>query len=131
MARDVGVVRDEGGFILRQPPQGRQNDVLHHFWRRGVEAPVVHRRPAQPVFALQGEAPVWLQLESQVGGGVRRRYPVPWVFQVWTEAQLQARNPLRVGHGALAGVEPHAHHLEVRGHRLHALDKGLQRVGHH
>ena len=47
------------------------------------------------------------------------------------EAQLQARDPLRGGHGALAGVELHAHHPQVRGHRLHALDEVLQRVGHH
>ena len=49
---------------------------------------MVHRRQAQAVFALQGELPVRLQLESQVGDGVRRRYLVPWVFQVGTEAQL-------------------------------------------
>ena len=83
------------------------------------------------MLALQGELPVRLQLESQVGDGVRRWYPVPWVFQVGTEAQLQARDPLRGGHGALAGVELHAHHPQVRGHRLHALDEVLQRVGHY
>ena len=83
------------------------------------------------MLALQGELPVRLQLESQVGHGVRRWYPVPWVFQVGTEAQLQARDPLRGGHGALAGVELHAHHPQVRGHRLHALDEMLQRVGHY
>ena len=49
------------------------------------------------MLALQGELPVRLQLESQVGDGVRRWYPVPWVFQVGTEAQLQARDPLRSG----------------------------------
>ena len=58
-------------------------------------------------------------------------YPVPGVFQVGTEAQLQARGPLRGGHGASAGVELHAHHPQVRGHRLHALDEVLQRVGHY
>ena len=83
------------------------------------------------MLALQGELPVRLQLESQVGDGVRRWYPVPRVFQVGAEAQLQARDPLRGGHGALAGVELHAHHPQVRGHRLHALDEVLQRVGHH
>ena len=55
------------------------------------------------MFALQGEPPVPLQLESQVGDTVRRSYPMSWVFQVGTEAQLQARDPLRGGHGALAG----------------------------
>ena len=84
---------------------------------------------AQPVLALQIELPIWLQLESQVGDGVRRWYPVPWVLQVGTEAQLQARNPRRGGHGALAGVKLHAHHPQVSGHRLHALDRMLQRVG--
>ena len=83
------------------------------------------------MLALQGELPVRLQLESQVGDGVRCWYPMPRVFQVGTEAQLQARDPLRGGHGALAGVELHAHHPQVRGHRLHALDEVLQRVGHH
>ena len=56
---------------------------------------------------------------------------MPWVFQVGTEAQLQARDPLRGGHGSLAGVELHAHHPQVCGHRLHALDEMLQRVGHY
>ena len=83
------------------------------------------------MLALQGELPVRLQLESQVGDGVRRWYPVPWVFEVGTEAQLQARDPLRGGHDALAAVELHAHHPQVRGHRLHALDEMLQRVGHY
>ena len=60
---------------------------MHHFRRReGVEAPVVHRRQAQPVFALQGELPIRLQLESQVGDGVRCRHAVPSVFQVGAEA---------------------------------------------
>ena len=86
---------------------------------------MVYRHQAQAVFALQGELPIRLQLESQVGDGVLRRHPVPWVFQVRTEAQLQARDPLRGGHGALAGVELNAHHPQVRGHRLHALDKVL------
>ena len=57
---------------------------------------MVHRRQAQAVFALQGELPVRLQLESQVGDGVRRRHPVPSVIQVWAEAQLQARTPSMV-----------------------------------
>ena len=92
---------------------------------------MVHRRQAQAVFALQRELPVRLQLESQVGDAVRRRHPVPWVFQVGTEAQLQARDPLRGGRGALAGVELHAHHPQVGSHRLHALDQVLQRVGHY
>ena len=92
---------------------------------------MVHRRQAQPVLALQGELRVPLQLESQVGDGVRRWYPVPWVFQVGTEAQLQAWDPLCGAHGALAGPELHAHHPQVRGHRLHALDETLQRVGHY
>ena len=56
---------------------------------------------------------------------------MPWAFQVATEAQLQARDPLRCGHGALAGVELHANHPQVRGHRLHALDEMLQHVGHY
>ena len=86
---------------------------------------MVHRRQAQAVFALQGELPVRLQLEPQVGDGVCRRHPVPWVFQVGTEAQLQARDPLRGGHGALAGVELHADHRQVRSHQLHALDEVL------
>ena len=91
---------------------------------------MVHRGQAQAVFALQGKLPVRLQLESHVGDGVRR-HPVPWVFQVGTEAQLQARDPFRGGHGTLAGVELHALHPQVRGHRLQALDKLLQRVGHY
>ena len=100
VARGVGVVGDERGDVLCHPPEDRQDDVLHHFrWREGVEAPVVHRRQAQLVLALQGELPVRLQLEPQVGDGVRRWYPVPLVFQVKTEAQLQARDPLRGGHG--------------------------------
>ena len=41
---------------------------------------MVHRREAQPVLALQGKFPVRLQLESQVGDGVRRRHPVPAAF---------------------------------------------------
>ena len=48
-----------------------------------------------------------------------------------TEAQLQAENPLPGGHGALTGVELHAHHPQVRDNRLHALDEVLQRVGHY
>ena len=64
---------------------------------------MVHRRQAQAVFVLQAELPIWLQLESQVGDGVRRRHPVPRVFQVGTEAQLQAQDPLCGGHSALAG----------------------------
>ena len=132
VARGGGVVGNERRNVLCHPPEDRQDDVLHHFrWREGVEAPVVHRCQAQPVLALQGELPVRLQLGSQVGEGVRRWYPVPWVFQVRTEAQLQARDPLRGGHGALAGVELHAHHRQVRGHRLHALNEMLQRVGHY
>ena len=121
----------KGATYYVSPPEDHQNDVLHHSGRRErVEAPVVHRRQAQPVFALQGELPVRLQLEPQVGDGVRRRYPVPWVFQVWAEAQMQAPDPLRGGHGALAGVELHAHHPKVRGHRLHGLLEVLQAVGH-
>ena len=132
VARSVGVVGDERGDVLCRPPEDRRDDVLHHlWWREGVEAPVVHHRQAWPVLALQGELPVRLQLESVVGDGVRRWYPVPWVFQVGTEAQLQAQHPLRGGHGALAGIELHAHHPQVRGHRLQALDKVLQRVGHY
>ena len=46
----------------------------------------MHRRQAQPVFALQGGLPIRLQLESQLGDGVRCQYPVPWVFQVGAEA---------------------------------------------
>ena len=92
---------------------------------------MVHRRQAQPVFALQGELPIWLQLESHIGDGVRRRYPVQWVLQVGAEAWLQAWDPLRSGHGVLAGVERHAHHPEVRGHCFKALDEVLQRVGHY
>ena len=34
---------------------------------------MVHRRHVQLVLALQGEFPFRLQLESQVGDGVRRR----------------------------------------------------------
>ena len=81
VARGVRVVSDEGGNVLGQPPQDREDDVLHHFgWREGVEAPVVHRRQAQPVLARQGKFPVGLQLESQVGDGVRCRHPVPGDF---------------------------------------------------
>ena len=86
VARGVGVVDDEGGDVLRHSPQNRQDGVLHHFRRgEGVEAPVVHRRQAQPVFALRGELPIRLQLESQVGDRVGCRYRVPWVFQVGAE----------------------------------------------
>ena len=92
---------------------------------------MVHRCQTQRVFMLQGDFPVLLQLESQVGDGVCRRYPVPWAFQVGAEAQVQARDSLRGGHGTLAGVELHAHHPEVRGHGLHALREVLQRVRHH
>ena len=56
------------------------------------------------MLALQGELPVWLQLESQVGDGVRRWYPVPRVFQVGTEAQLQARDPSLVAMAHLRGL---------------------------
>ena len=132
MPRGVRGVSNEGGSILGHPPQDCENDVLHYLGRReSVEAPVVHRRQAQRVFALQQEFPVRLQLESQVGEGVRRRYPVPWVLQVGAEAQMQARDSLRGVHGALWGVELDAHHPEVRGNCLHALDKVLQHVGHH
>ena len=87
VARGVGVVGDEGGDILRNTPQDRQDDFLHTFRRReGVEAPVAQCRLAQPVSVLQGELPIRLQLGSQVGDGVRRRYPVPWVFQLGAEA---------------------------------------------
>ena len=105
--------------------------MYHFWWREGVEAPVVHRRQAKGVFALQGELPVRLQLESEVGDGVRRRHPVPWLFQVGTGVQLRACNPLRGGYGVLAGVELNAHHPQVRGRRLHALDEVLQREGHY
>ena len=74
---------------------------------------------------------VRLQLESQVGDGVRRWYPLPWVFEFGTEAQLQAWDPLCGGHGTLAGGELHAHHPQVCGHRLHAPDEVLQHVGHY
>ena len=132
VACGVGVLGDERGDILRHFPEDCQDEILYHFrWREGFEAPVVHRRQAQAVFALQGELPVRLQLESQVGDGVRRWYPVPWVFQVGTEVRLQAPDPLRGGHGTLAGVELRAHHLQVCGHRLHALDEVLQREGHY
>ena len=44
VVRGVGVVGDERGDVLCQPPEDRQDDVLHHFrWPEGVEAPVVHR----------------------------------------------------------------------------------------
>ena len=122
----------KGATYCVTPPKDRQDDVMYHFRRRkGIQAPVVHRRQAQAVFALQGELPVRLQLASQVGDGVRRRNPVPWLFQVGTEAQLQARDHLCGCHGALAGVELHAHHPQVRGHCFHALDEVLQRVGHY
>ena len=91
VARGVRVVSDEGGNILGHPPQ---DDVLHPFGRRkGVEAPVVYRRQAQPVLALQGEFPVRLQLESQVGDGVRRRYRVPWIFQVGARRKCRPGTP--------------------------------------
>ena len=54
-----------------------------------------------------------------------------WVFQVGAEEQVHARDSLRGGHGALRGVELHAHHPEVRGHRLHALEEVLRRARHH
>ena len=92
---------------------------------------MVHRRQAQLVLAVQAKFPVRLLLESQVGDGVRRRYPVPIFLQVMAEAQMQARDSLRGGYGALAGVDLHAQDAEVRGHGLHALDEVLQRVGLH
>ena len=132
VGRCVGVVGDERGDVLRHPAWDCQDEVMYHFRRReGVEAPVVYRRQAQAVFALPGELPVRLQLESQVGDGVGRRHRVPWVPQVGTEAQLQAQDLLCGGHGALAGVELHAHHPQVRGHCFHPLDEVLQRVGHY
>ena len=131
VARGVRVVSDEGGDVKGHPPEDREDDILQHFGRRqGVEAPVVHRCEAQ-VLLLQGEFPVRLQLEFQVGDGVCRRYPVPWGFGVGAEAQLQAQDFLRGGHGALARLELHAPRTQVCGHSLRALDEVLQRVGHH
>ena len=46
---------------------------------------MVHRSQAQLAFALQGELPIRLQLESQLGDGVRCRYPVAPVFQTGAE----------------------------------------------
>ena len=65
---------------------------------------MVHRCQAQAVFALQGELPVRLQLEPQVADGVCRRHPVPWVFQVGTDAQLQAGTPSVVAMAQLGGL---------------------------
>ena len=59
--------------------------VLRHQWCTAARRRRFLRSSENP--------PVWLQLESQVGNGVRRRHPVPWVFQVGAEAQLQAQNP--------------------------------------
>ena len=92
---------------------------------------MVYRFQAQPVCVLQGELPVRLQLEPQVGARVRCRHPVPGVCQVRAEVQEQASNSLCGGHAAPAGVELHAHRPNVRGHRLHAFDEVLQGVGHH
>ena len=59
VVRGVRVVDNEGGDVLCHSPWDCQDDVLHHFRRReGVEIPVVHRRQAQPVFALQGALPI-------------------------------------------------------------------------
>ena len=52
-------------------------------------------------------------------------------FKVGGEAQVQTRDPFPSCQGALAGMELHAHRLQARGHRLYALDKVLQRVGHY
>ena len=89
--------------LCREPPDGGWVSppcVYHHgsehVGGEGVEAPVVHSRQAQPMFVLHAEFPVRLQLESQVGDGVRRRYPVPRVFEVGAEAQVQACDPLYV-----------------------------------
>ena len=47
VARGVGVVGDEGGYVLCHPSENRQDDVLHHLrWREGVESPVLHRGQA-------------------------------------------------------------------------------------
>ena len=68
VARSVRAVSDEGGNVLGHAPQDGKDDVLYHFGSpEGVEAPVVHRRQAQPVVALQGNFPVRQQLASQVG----------------------------------------------------------------
>ena len=99
VVRGVRVVSGDGVTYWITPPRS-EDDILYHVGRReGVEAPVVHRGQAQAVFALQGKFPVRLQLESQVGDGVRCRHRMPGVFQVGAEAQPQARNPLRSGHG--------------------------------
>ena len=112
------------------PPKVRKDDVLHHFGRRkGVEAPVVHRREGQLVLALQGELPVRLQLGVPSRG--RSLPPVPSAvgFPGRAEAQLQARDSHRSGHGAFAGLD--AHHPEVCGDGLNALDEVPQRVEYH
>ena len=105
VARGVEVISDEGGDILCHSTKDRQDDILHHFWwRKAFEASVVHPGLEQLVFALQGELPVRLELESQVGDGVRRRHPVPWVFEVWAEAQVQAQDPSVVAMAHLRGL---------------------------
>ena len=83
----------DGGWVA---PPCVYHRGLEHVGGEGVEAPVVHRRQAQPMVALQGEFPVGLQLKAQVGDGVRRRYPVPRVFQVGAEAQVHAGDSLCV-----------------------------------
>ena len=54
---------------------------------------------------------------------------MPGVLQVGGEAQVQPRDSVRSGHGALAGIDLHANHPEVCGHCLYTLHEVLQRVG--
>ena len=65
MPRSVRVVSDEAGDVLGHPPRiARMTSCTTCGRREGVEAPVVHRRQAQPVLVPQGKFPVRLQLES-------------------------------------------------------------------
>ena len=65
-------------WITPPPPKTAKTTSWITLGGEGVEAPVVHQwcRQAQPVFVLQGELAVWLQLESQVRDGVHRRPPL-------------------------------------------------------
>ena len=56
------------------------------------------------MLALQGKLPIRLQLESQVGDGVRRRHPVPAVCKLRAEAQVQARDASVVAMAPLRGL---------------------------
>ena len=56
------------------------------------------------MLALQGELPVRLQLESQVGDRVRRWYPVQWVFRWGQRRSYRPGTPSVVAMAHLRGL---------------------------